>query len=92
MNDAKRFRYWTSYISGYPVAKRLFDSSRLVTQLVKNVSRLLNNPIDKERTDIEDENDNLCYQLFDITKSEIQEIETTLSVHRLQSSKKGIIK
>ncbi|HHT9135981.1 MAG TPA: Eco57I restriction-modification methylase domain-containing protein [Candidatus Wunengus sp. YC60] len=89
---AKRFRYWTSYISIYPVAKRLFDSTRLATQLVKNVSRLLNNPIDKERTDIENENDNLCYQLFDITKSEIQEIETTLSVHRLQSSKKGIIK
>jgi len=85
MNDAKRFRYWTSYISVYPVAKRLFDSTRLVTQLVMNVSRLLNNPNVKECIDIENENDNLCYQLFDFTKSEIQEIETILSVHRSQS-------
>jgi len=82
---AKRFRYWTSYISVYPVAKRLFDSTRLVTQLVMNVSRLLNNPNVKECIDIENENDNLCYQLFDFTKSEIQEIETILSVHRSQS-------
>lgn len=86
---AKRFRYWTAYISMYPVAKGFFNSTRLVAQLVQNVSRLLNNPIDKERTDIEDENDSLCYQLFNITEGEIKEIETTLAVHRLQLPKKG---
>jgi hypothetical protein len=89
---AKRFRYWTSYISVYPVAKKFFDSTRIVTQLVKNVSRLLNNPNVKEVVDIENEIDRLCYQLFDLTESEIQEIETTLSIHTLQASTKGIAK
>lgn len=89
---AKRFRYWTSYISVYPVAKKLFDSTQLVTQLVQNVFRLLNNPVGKERADIEKENDTLCYQLFDLTESEIQDIETTLSIHSSQSSTKGIAK
>ena len=89
---AKRFRYWTSYISVYPVAKKLFNSTQLITQLIQNVSRLLNNPVDKEHAAIEKENDNLCYQLFDLTKSEIQEIETILSVYRSQSSMKGTAK
>lgn len=75
----------------YPVAKEFFNSTRLTAQLVKNVSRLLNNPTGKERVGMEAENDNLCYQLFDITESEIKEIETTLAVHRLQLPKKGIV-
>ena len=88
---AKRFRYWTAYISMYPVAKEFFNSTRLTAQLVKNVSRLLNNPTGKERVGMEAENDNLCYQLFDITESEIKEIETTLAIHRLQLPKKGFV-
>jgi adenine-specific DNA-methyltransferase len=87
---AKRFRYWTSYISSYPIPKRLIDSTQLVSQMAQNVSCLLNNPVDKERADREKENNRLCYRLFDLTESDIQEVETTLSLHRSQPSTKGI--
>ncbi len=87
---AKRFRYWSSYIGSYPVAKRLFNSPELNSAIVKNVSRLLATTADMERIELEKENDHLCYQLFDLTEGEIQEIESTLSVHSSHSSMKGI--
>lgn len=86
---AKRFRYWTSYISCYPVAKKLYNSSQMATLLSQNVSRLLNDSINCNIVAIEKEIDSICYQLFDLTESEINEIETTLSVHTLQTQRKG---
>lgn len=76
---AKRFRYWTSYVGNYPVADRLFDSPELSSAVVKNVSRLLNSISEKEQMEFEEENDRLCYKLFDLTADEIQEIESAQS-------------
>jgi len=87
---AKRFRYWSSSIGSYPVAKRLFNVPELSSAIVKNVSCLLTTTADVERIELEKENDRLCYQLFDLTEGEIQDIESTLSVHSSHSSLKGI--
>jgi methylase of polypeptide subunit release factors len=83
---AKRFRYWSSYLGSYPIANKLFNSPELSSAIVNNVSRLLKTSTDKERIELEKENDHLCYQLFDLTEDEIQEIESTLSVHSLNKS------
>jgi len=86
---AKRFRYWTSYIQEYPVAKRLLSDSDARSSLARNVSILLNTNNTVKRTELEKENDRLCYELFDFTDDEIQEIESTLSVCSPPSRKKG---
>ncbi len=78
---AKRFRYWSSYVGSYPVAKQLFACPELTSAIVANVSRLLRTNVDEERIRLEKENDDLCYQLFDLTEDDIKEIESTLSVH-----------
>ncbi len=78
---AKRFRYWTTYISGYPIPKELFDrSSPIAKLLVENVSQLLKFPSEEEIVIREKENDHLCYELFNLTETEIQEIEKTLAI------------
>lgn len=86
---AKRFRYWSSYIGSYPIANRLFSSPDLNSAIVANVSRLLSTISDDERIQLEKENDRLCYQAFDLTEDDIQEIEFTLSVRSSHSSKKA---
>jgi adenine-specific DNA-methyltransferase len=85
---AKRFRYWTSYIREYPVAKRLLDSPGVKSLIADNVARLLNTTKETERTKLENENDCFCYSLFDLTEDEIEEIEETLN-ERSMPSKKG---
>lgn len=87
---AKRFRYWTSYIAGYPVPRDLFRSSELQSALVRNVSSLLKSKTDADRAHLERENDIICYELFQLTQSQIQDIESTLAVYSPQSSTKGI--
>jgi adenine-specific DNA-methyltransferase len=87
---SKRFRYWTSYIRTYPVAKQLFDSPDLRSLLVDNVSHLLNTNDKTERIELEKENDRLCYRLFDLTEDEVKEIESILSVCSPPTHKKGI--
>lgn len=87
---AKRFRYWSSYIGSYPVAKRLLNSPDLSSAIVTNVSRLLHTTDKATLVQFEKENDRLCYQLFDLTEDDIQEIESTLSIHSSHSSMKGI--
>ncbi|MBI5463786.1 MAG: hypothetical protein HY966_02380, partial [Ignavibacteriales bacterium] len=87
---AKRFRYWSSYLGSYPVAKRLFDSPKLSSALITNVSHLLQATANEERIRLEEENDRLCYKLFDLTDDDIQEIESTLSVHSSHAQVKGI--
>jgi len=86
---AKRFRYWASYIKEYPVAKRLLDSSDIRSLIADNVARLLNTNDEAERIKYENENDHLCYKLFDLTEGEVKEIGVTLSTCSLPSLKKG---
>jgi adenine-specific DNA-methyltransferase len=88
---AKRFRYWSSYIQEYPVAKRLLTDPDIRSLLARNISNLLNTSNTAERTELEKKNDRLCYGLFDFTDNEIREIESTLSVCSLPSRKKGIV-
>jgi adenine-specific DNA-methyltransferase len=86
---AKRFRYWTSYIGEYPVARQLLDSPDIRSSIANNVAGLLNTNDEAKRIKIENENDRLFYKLFDLTEDEIREIEETLSVCSLPPSKKG---
>ncbi len=86
---AKRFRYWTSYIGSYPMPKRLFSSSELQSELAYNVFHILEDTTDRDRVHLERENDLLCYELFELTHSEIQQIESTLAIHGSQSSARG---
>jgi hypothetical protein len=86
---AKRFRYWSSYIAAYPVAKRLLDSSDIRLLIAENVARLLATDKKEERLKLEEENNRLCYELFDLTEEEVQEIGATLSTCSLPLSKKG---
>ncbi|MBN2271567.1 MAG: hypothetical protein JXN61_13195, partial [Sedimentisphaerales bacterium] len=88
---AKRFRYWSSYIREYPVPKRLLESAELRSLVVRNVVRLLNATHEDERGALENENDRLCYELFELTKREIGEIERTLSFRSAPPTKKGIV-
>lgn len=86
---AKRFRYWSSYIGGYPIAKRLFDTPDIRSLIARNVARILNTSKEAERTKLEQENDRLCYKLFELTQGECSEIETTLSTYSPPSSRRG---
>lgn len=86
---AKRFRYWSSYISAYPVPSRLLNSSDLRLLIAQNVGRLLVTDKNDERMDLEEKNNRLCYELFNLTEVEVKEIEATLSAWSLPSSKKG---
>lgn len=86
---AKRFRYWTSYIAEYPIAKRLVDWPELRSSIAYHVTLLLNAGKKLDRTKLERENDRLCYKLFDLTEDEVGQIEATLSTCSLPSPKKG---
>lgn len=86
---AKRFRYWSSYIGSYPIAKRLFNSPELSSAIIQNVSRLLRTTNKEELIECENINDHLCYELFDLSNDDIQEIESTLLIYNSQRSKKG---
>jgi len=87
---AKRFRYWSSYIGEYPIAKRWFDSQDLRSAIIDTVSRLLSTTNENERAELEKENDRLCYRLFDLTDNEIEEVISTLSICSPPSPRKGI--
>jgi SAM-dependent methyltransferase len=87
---AKRFRYWSSYIQEYPIAKRLLTDSDIRSLLARNVADLLNTNNTTERAEFEKVNDRLCYELFSFTENEIREIESTLSVCSPPTVKKGI--
>lgn len=76
---AKRFRYWSSYIGAYPVAGQLLNSSDIRLLIAQNVGRLLTADKNDERLKLEEENNRLCYELFDLAENEIQEIGATLS-------------
>jgi tRNA1(Val) A37 N6-methylase TrmN6 len=86
---AKRFRYWTSYIAGYPISKRLTVASELQSSLAHNVAILLHSIDPDERKRLEAENDLICYESFELSPSEIREIESTLSMHGANLSAKG---
>ena len=86
---AKRFRYWSSYIGAYPVPGRLLNSPDIRSSFARNIGRLLVTDKEDERIKLENENDRLCYGLFDLTEDDIGEIEETLTERSLPSSKKG---
>jgi len=86
---AKRFRYWSSYIGAYPVPKRLLQSPAARLLIAQNVGKLLAADGDDDRLKFEEENDRLCYELFDLTEDEIREIGATLSTRSQPLSKKG---
>lgn len=80
---AKRFRYWASYIKHYPIPKKLLDSMELQTQLAQNTAQLTQAKNQAEIFELEYCNNQLCYQLFDLTQDEIREIENKLAVFKL---------
>jgi len=80
---AKRFRYWTSYIKHYPIPKKLLDSVELQTQLAQNTAQLSQATTQEEFVALEFRNNQLCYQLFDLTQDDIQEIENRLDSFKL---------
>jgi tRNA1(Val) A37 N6-methylase TrmN6 len=80
---AKRFRYWTSYIKYYPIPKKFMDSIKLQTQLAENTAQLCQARTQEEIAILENYNNALCYQLFDLTKTEIQEITNRLASFKL---------
>jgi len=87
---AKRFRYWSSYIGAYPVAKRLLNAPEVRLLMAQNVGRLLATDKKDERLKFEEENDRLCYELFDLKKDDIREIGVTLSACSLPSGKGNV--
>jgi methylase of polypeptide subunit release factors len=79
---AKRFRYWTTYLSRYPVPAALMDKS--IVQRLANHARKLSAALSKdEAQEWEIENDRLVYKLFELNSSEISEIEMTLQMNRI---------
>jgi methylase of polypeptide subunit release factors len=80
---AKRFRYWTTYLSQYPIPKAFDPKNITVKQLAANARRLetLSSPDDIHK--LEDENDRLIYHMFDFDDAEISEIESTLRRNRI---------
>lgn len=75
---AKRFRYWTSYVKHYPIPKKLLDSTELQMRLAQNTAQLTQTTNQEEITVLEHYNNQLCYQLFDLTEDDICEIENKL--------------
>jgi adenine-specific DNA-methyltransferase len=80
---AKRFRYWTSYIKHYPIPRKLLDSMELQTQLAQNTAQLIQATTQDEIVALEWHNNQLCYQLFDLTQEDIHEIEKKLASFKL---------
>lgn len=78
---SKRYRYWSSYIGSYPIADKLLHPSELRSKIIRNVARLLASNNADERKSLEEENDRLCYALFDLTQDDIAEIKRTLLIH-----------
>lgn len=76
---AKRFRYWTSYLNPYPIPDITHSkNASLVKQLFENTKILVESPALKEARILESTNDQLIYQLFKLTDSEIEEVESSL--------------
>ncbi len=79
---AKRFRYWTTYLSRYPMPAALKDNCN-VQRLANHAGKLSSVLSNEERQRWENENDGLVYSLFELNRPEINEIEMTLQRNRI---------
>lgn len=79
---AKRFRYWTTYLSRYPIPKVLTEEKTTKQRLAQHASKLVEIASPNKILQFEEENDLLVYELFDLSTSEIKEIEATLKINR----------
>jgi len=76
---AKRFRYWASYLKPYPIPDITQPkNSALVKQLLKNTRILIGTSSTEEIKMLESQNDQVIYRLFELTDSDIEEIESSL--------------
>jgi len=80
---AKRFRYWTTYLSRYPIPKILTEDNRTKQRLANYARRLVETSSPDEIHRLEEKNDLLVYDLFGLSASEIKEIEATLKINRI---------
>jgi tRNA1(Val) A37 N6-methylase TrmN6 len=80
---AKRFRYWTTYLSQYPIPKALDSEPALVQKLADHARLLETLSSPKDISELEDSIDRLVYNMFELDSSEINEIEATLKRNRL---------
>ncbi|MGQ9631784.1 MAG: Eco57I restriction-modification methylase domain-containing protein [bacterium] len=77
---AKRFRYWASYLKSYPIPDITHPrNSGVVKKLVENTRGLIEISDEQETIALEKENDSLAYQLFELTDSEVEEVESSLA-------------
>jgi len=80
---AKRFRYWSTYLSQYPVPKSLDSEHALVQKLADHARRLETLSLPNDIRELEDDIDRMVYNLFELSASEFNEIEATLKRNRL---------
>ncbi len=80
---AKRFRYWTTYLSLYPIPKALTENNITIQQLADNARQFESLSSTYEVEKLENENDHLIYDLFGLNDSEIDELEATLRMNRI---------
>jgi len=79
---AKRFRYWTTYLSRYPIPAALTNDA-VLQQLAKHARKLSTASSNDEIQKWENKNDRFVYKLFELNSSETKEIETTLQMNRI---------
>lgn len=79
---AKRFRYWATYLSQYPIPRVLAEDNTTRQQLANNARQLENLSPTYEIEKFENENDRFIYNLFGLNDSEIDELEATLRMNR----------
>ena len=80
---AKRFRYWATYLSRYPIPKALTENNTTIQQLADNARQFESLSSTYEVEKLENENDSLIYDLFGLNDSEIDELEGTLRMNRI---------
>jgi hypothetical protein len=80
---AKRFRYWTTYLSQYPIPNALDSEPALVQKLADHARQLETLSSPNDISELEDGIDRLVYNMFELDTSEINEIEATLKRNRL---------
>lgn len=78
---AKRFRYWATHLSRYPIPKA-FEEASVLERLTQYARTLQGLSITHEIKKVETENDRLIFELFGLNDSDIDEVEITLRINR----------
>lgn len=77
---AKRFRYWASYLKPYPIPDVTHPkNSAIAKKIVENARMLIEISDEQEKIALEQENDRLVYQLFELTDQEVEDLESLLA-------------